>query len=90
MSLSRAGKRTGIGLKTIYAFLVALLFIVQATPSALAGTTGILAGTVTAAQSNAPLANVKVTAVALTGKYSATTNSSGFYSMAGVFSDTYT
>ncbi|MBV9271948.1 MAG: TonB-dependent receptor, partial [Candidatus Eremiobacteraeota bacterium] len=60
----------------------------NATPS-FAGTTGVLSGVVIDSQSHAPLANVRVTAAAPTGRYSATTGPNGFYSITGIFADTY-
>jgi hypothetical protein len=71
--------------------LVAIILVGAAfSAAAVAGTTGVISGKVTAAQSGAPLAGVKVSAVAPTGTYSATTNATGFYSMFGVDADTYT
>lgn len=89
MGQSRAGKRASLAMRSMLAFLALALFVVQATPPAFAGTTGVISGTVTDAQTKAPLADVRVTAVSPTGTYSATTNARGFYSMTGVFSDTY-
>ena len=59
-------------------------------PFAVAATTGVLSGTVTDATTHAPIANVRVNAVAPTGRYAATTDVRGFYSIAGVYADTYT
>lgn len=74
--------------RAIVALLLPMFVLVNASP-AFASTTGTVSGTVTDAQTHAPIANVRVTAAAATGSYSATTNNSGFYSMTGVFSDTY-
>src|SRR5947209_6187551 len=71
-------------------FISGFLVIQACAPAFAAVTTGILSGTVTDATTHAPLANVKVTANAPTGHYSTTTNSGGFYSMNGVYGDTYT
>lgn len=57
---------------------------------ALASTVGVINGTVTDASTHTPLANVKVTAASPSGSYQATTDARGFYSMTGVFADTYT
>lgn len=76
-------------LRALVMSFVALLLVLQTTPNAFAGTTGIISGTVTDSQTHAPLANVKVTAAAPTGSYHATTNSRGFYTLTGVYSDTY-
>ena len=89
MGLSRVDRRTSFALRSIFAFMAALLFFVQASPNASASTVGVISGVVTNAQTHAPLANVKVTAASPTGTYAAVTNSTGFYSMTGVFSDTY-
>lgn len=58
--------------------------------TALAGTTGTIAGIVTDAQSGAPIANVRVTAVSGSQTESATSNASGFYSLQALSPDTYT
>ena len=75
-------------MRSIVALFVAVFILVQASP-AFASTVGILSGTVVDASSHAPLANVKVTAAAPSGHYNATTDSHGFYSIAGVYADTY-
>ncbi|HEY8314704.1 MAG TPA: carboxypeptidase-like regulatory domain-containing protein, partial [Candidatus Baltobacteraceae bacterium] len=62
----------------------------QATSTAFAGTTGVISGTVTDATSGAPIADVKVTAASPSGSYSGATNSHGFYSLTGLYADTYT
>ena len=71
------------------AFAAIVLMSAAFSAAAVAGTTGVISGKVTAAQSGAPLAGVKVSAVAPTGTYTATTNATGFYSMFGVGADTY-
>src|SRR5579862_8138909 len=58
--------------------------------AALAGTTGVISGKVTNATTGAPLAGVHVAATAPTGNYATSTDASGFYSITGVTSDTYT
>lgn len=57
---------------------------------ALAGTTGTITGVVTDAQTGSPVANVAVAANSPSGRQTATTNSTGFYSMQNVTPDTYT
>ncbi|HET9393648.1 MAG TPA: carboxypeptidase-like regulatory domain-containing protein, partial [Candidatus Rubrimentiphilum sp.] len=71
------------------ALFISGFLLVQSCTPAFAGTTGILAGTVTDSATSAPLANVQVTASAPTGRATATTNSHGFFSMAGLSPDTY-
>jgi hypothetical protein len=59
-------------------------------PSAFAQTvTGTIQGTVTAGQANTKLAGVAVSAVAPSGRYSATTDQNGFFTIQGVSPDTY-
>ena len=56
----------------------------------LAETTGSIAGTVTDAQSGAPVADVTVTAASPSGTRTTTTNSHGFYIVQALIPDTYT
>lgn len=56
----------------------------------LAGTTGVITGTVTDSAGGAPIAGVAITAQAPTGRYQTKTDAKGFYAIAGVYSDTYT
>ncbi|MGZ3506095.1 MAG: carboxypeptidase regulatory-like domain-containing protein [Vulcanimicrobiaceae bacterium] len=56
----------------------------------LGGTVGLISGQVTDAQTRAPLANVRVTAISPSGRGRATTDSRGFYSVLGLAPDTYT
>ena len=72
------------------ALSLAVAFAIAAPLSALAGTTGTIAGVVTDAQSGAPIANVRVTAAAGSGTQTTTTNSTGFYSLQALTPDTYT
>ncbi|MFN2528985.1 MAG: carboxypeptidase regulatory-like domain-containing protein, partial [Candidatus Baltobacteraceae bacterium] len=72
------------------ALLGTLCLTFAAPSSALAGTTGTIAGVVTDATSGAPVANVTVTATAPSGKQTGTTNATGFYSLQAVTPDTYT
>ena len=66
-----------------------LLFLVVSGSSAFASSTGVISGTVTDASTGAPLADVSVSAASGSGSYKTTTNNHGFYSMAGVYADTY-
>jgi len=88
MNLLRAGRRTS-HIRAFLSIAFALAFILSNAPSAVAGTTGVLSGVVVDAQSHAPLANVRVTAAAPTGRYTATTGPNGFYSITGIYADTY-
>ena len=56
---------------------------------ALAGTVGSLRGTVTDADSKAPVAGVSITLASPSGRYSATTDAHGFYAIEGIRPDTY-
>src|ERR1700730_10735477 len=63
--------------------------VASSVPSAFAQTiTGTISGTVTG-QENMKLAGVAVTALAPSGRYNATTDQNGFYSINGVTPDTY-
>lgn len=72
------------------ALIAGLTFFLLSVEPSLAQTTGTLAGTVTAGDTKAPLANVVVTAVSPTGTFRAVTDKKGFYAFAGVLPDTYT
>lgn len=89
MHRTRAGRRSLVLRLVLSSALAALLFV-QAMPPAMATTVGIINGTITDTTTHAPLANVRVTAAATTGSYTATSNARGFYSMTGVYADTYT
>ena len=83
--------RTKAGLRSAISLALLLAFVLCSMPSAFAQTTtGNIQGTVTASQANTKLAGVSVTAVSPTGRYSATTDPTGFYSISGVTPDTYT
>lgn len=83
--------RTKAGLRSAVSLALLLAFVLCSMPSAFAQTTtGNIQGTVTDSQGNTKLAGVAVTAVAPSGRYSATTDQTGFYSMNGVSPDTYT
>jgi hypothetical protein len=68
-----------------------LAFVLCSMPSAFAQTTtGNITGTVTDSQGNTKLAGVAISATSPSGRYSATTDQNGFYSISGVSPDTYT
>ncbi|HLI97795.1 MAG TPA: carboxypeptidase-like regulatory domain-containing protein [Candidatus Baltobacteraceae bacterium] len=60
--------------------------------SAILGLAGalLIGGIVTSAQSNAPIAGVKVTAASLSQTEPTTTDARGFYSLVALAADTYT
>ncbi|HZZ65085.1 MAG TPA: TonB-dependent receptor, partial [Candidatus Baltobacteraceae bacterium] len=77
-------------LRAAFTLLFLAIFMASSAGMALASNVGVLSGTVTDSANHAPLANVVVTAASGSGSYHATTNSRGFYSMTGVYADTYT
>ncbi|HET7814503.1 MAG TPA: carboxypeptidase-like regulatory domain-containing protein, partial [Candidatus Baltobacteraceae bacterium] len=83
-------KRHAALLRAALCVLLLVAFGVTGSGLAIASTTGVLSGTVTDASTHQPLANVRVTAASPSGSYSGTTNARGFYSIAGVYADTYT
>lgn len=86
MGLSR---RHAGWLRVVFSLLLVTAFLSSSVGIALASTNGVLSGTVKDSAGH-PLADVHVTAASPSGSYSATTNGSGFYSMTGVYADTYT
>lgn len=90
MSSTPSGSRCPSSVRSLFVSLAVLLFVAQGTPRALASSLGVLSGTVTSAQTKAPLPGVRVTVTAPTGTYHATTDARGFFSITGVFADTYT
>lgn len=78
------GRRLTVGL-----VLMVALFL-SSFGTLVAGTTGTIQGTVTGGPSTGPIAGVRVNAASPTGRYSATTDARGFFSIAGVVPDTYT
>jgi Carboxypeptidase regulatory-like domain len=70
------------------ALLVLLSFLSPAFAFAAESTTGSVVGSVQD-RAGAPIANVKVTAIAPSGRYTAVTDSHGAFSMFGIFPDTY-
>jgi hypothetical protein len=87
---SHMPSRVGAVLYGIGLFVAALVLSIFVQSSAFAGTSGVISGKVTSADNGAALSGVKVSAVSPTGNYSATTNATGFYSLTGVGTDTYT
>src|ERR1700694_467339 len=65
-----------------------LLIVVVSASTVIASSTGVISGTVTDT-TDVPLAGVSVSAASGSGSYKTTTNARGFYSMAGVYADTY-
>ncbi len=72
------------------ALALAALFFTQVSTAAFASTVGVLSGRVTDATSNQPLADVKISAASPSGSYRTTTDAHGFYSLTGIYADTYT
>ena len=70
--------------------LTALCSALVVPSQALAGTTGTMTGTVSDAETGAPLQGVKVTATSGSGNQTAYTNRAGFYSLQALNPDTYT
>lgn len=68
---------------------VGMLLALALGSTALATSYGVISGKVTDATTTAPVSDVAVSAVSPTGNYKATTDARGFYSMSGVFADTY-
>jgi len=72
------------GVRSAVAVALLLAFVLCSMPSAFAQTnTGTIQGTITG-QANTKLAGVQVTAVAPSGRSSATTDSTGFFNMQGI------
>jgi hypothetical protein len=86
---SHMSSRVGPILYGFGLFFAALFVSLFVHTSALAGTTGVISGKVTSAETGAPLSGVHVSATAPTGQFTTTTNATGFYSMTGVGTDTY-
>ena len=77
--------------RNLIAFAITLAFLLCSMPTAFAQTTtGTIQGTITSSQANVKLAGVAVSAVAPSGRYSATTDQGGFFTISGVTPDTYT
>ena len=73
----------------VLAFVLFAGMLVSSVLPAQAATTGNISGTITSS-TNTPIAGAKITATAPSGRYSATTDAKGFFSIAGVVPDTYT
>jgi Carboxypeptidase regulatory-like domain len=89
MELTRAWRRALAAVRCVVTVVAALACIATITAPAFAGTTGVVKGTVTE-DTGAPLAGVAVTLKSPSGTYHATTDSHGFYTIIGVYTDTYT
>jgi hypothetical protein len=74
----------------ILAIALVVLISLAAPFAALAALVGTISGNVTDGKTHAPLANVRVTAVAGSGRATTTTNAQGFFSLTGLQPDTYT
>ena len=81
---SHGGRRLVVGLLLVFALFSSTVGTLFA-----AGTTGTITGTITDGKTNNAVASVIVNAVSPTGQYKATTDSRGFFSLAGVTPDTY-
>jgi hypothetical protein len=90
MELTRAWRRALAAVKSVVTVVVALACVATITAPAFAGSTGVVNGTVTEQQSGAPIAGVGVTLHSPSGNYHATTDARGFYSITGIYADTYT
>ncbi len=89
MELTRVWRRALAVVRGVVSALAALAFVATISAPAFAGTTGVVKGTVTDS-SGAPVPGVSVTLKSPSGTYRATTDSHGFYTIIGVFADTYT
>jgi hypothetical protein len=74
----------------VVAVLLLITFVLQGTTSVLAGTTGSLSGSVVDANSNAPIAGIRVTAASPSQTATTTTDATGRYSFVSLNPDTYT
>ncbi len=90
MGLSRAWRHAKVSMRIVAVAIVLVGNLLLTLTPAYAGTTGLLHGVITNSVSNEPVADVAVTATAPTGTYKAVTDAKGFYSIAGVYADTYT
>ena len=86
--LKKSSRLISQSLRGIGSMALVLAFLLNCISLANAGTTGVLSGTVKE-PNGTPVANVVVTAVAISGRYSTTTNAAGFYAITGVPSDSY-
>jgi hypothetical protein len=71
--------------------ILSVIFAIAANPSiALAGTTGVLEGTVSDNGTGKPIAGATVSAVSPSGSFSGVTDAHGFYAIMNMLPDTYT
>ncbi len=83
-------RRHAAAMRAVFTLLLLSSFIASSAGMALASTVGVISGTVTDTATHQPLSNVRVTAASPSGSYRATTDAHGFYSLTGVYADTYT
>lgn len=76
-------------MRSLVALAVAVLTACYGTGVGQAATVGSLHGTVTDAHSGHPIAAARVELASPSGKYAATTDATGFYSIVGIIPDTY-
>jgi hypothetical protein len=79
----------GLASRRVLALVLLMAFVLGMTVPALAGTTGVLSGTITATGTK-PVAHATLTAVSPSGTYHASTDDKGFFSITGIQADTYT
>ena len=76
--------------RVVVAVTLILAFVLQGTTSVLAGTTGVINGSVIDPQSNQPVSGARVTAVSASQSATTTTDASGHFSFISLNPDTYT
>ena len=74
----------------VLAVLLLIAFVLQGTTSVLAGTTGVINGSVVDPTSNQPVSGARVTAVSASQSATTTTDASGRFSFISLNPDTYT
>jgi hypothetical protein len=79
----------GLATRRVLALVLLMAFVLGISVPAMAGTTGVLSGTITSTGTR-PVTHASITAVAPSGTYRATTDDKGFFSITGVQADTYT
>src|SRR5579872_2114139 len=89
MRHSRAWKAAAYTLRVAVVCLTLIAGMFSTLVPAYAGTTGTISGTVTDKENGAPVAGVDIAAQAPTGTYRAVTDARGYYTMTGVYADTY-
>jgi hypothetical protein len=75
--------------RAVVAVLLMFAFVLQATTSVLAGTTGAISGSVVDAQSNQPVAGAQVSAASPSQTATTTTDATGRFSFLSLAPDTY-